>query len=248
MKKVVFSILLLLSSMYLYSQDQPKHGTIVFESCEYIANKHLAPSEQEKKLEKERMRNSIKKNLDEKNPDEFINSIPKTYIQTYGDSLKCTYTLDIYKNVYEAKKTCDYFKKSTNEIYEQLNRETLEYNVVNRDINTNTYTIFPKRKNYQFSISDTHEITEYRKETKKILGYDCFKIVLKRKNLNGQRLDVFNIEMFVTEEIKLNYSPIIKYKDILDKYYPLEVTKKPKIERMIEVITWKAKRIEIENI
>ncbi|WP_298511124.1 hypothetical protein [uncultured Kordia sp.] len=248
MKNIVFCILFLATSLCVYSQDQSKLGMIVFESSRYTANMHLAPSEQEIKEERGKLKKFVEENIDSKKTDAFINPIPKAEILAYGDSLKCIYTLEIYKDVYDSKVSCEYFKKSDIENYKQINRETLELNTVKRYVNTNKYTIFSKRKIDQFSISDTYRITEHRDDVKIILGYKCFKIVLEKKSPKNAHLDVYNIEMFVTEDIKLNYSPIIKYKDILNKYYPLQVAKKPKKERMIEVVVWKAIQIDLKNL
>jgi len=248
MKKVFYFILILTLSSNLHAQDQSKLGLIVFESCKYMANKHLMPSAKEIEQKKENFKKFVERNIDSKKPDEFINSIPKTEIQVYGDSLKCIYTLDIYKDIYESKVSCKYLKKSDAEMYKQIDRKSLEASTVKRNITTNSYTIFPKRKLDQFSISDTYKITEYRNDVRTILGYKCFKIILEKKSFKNPHLDVYNIEMFVTEDIRLNYSPITQFKDVLDKYYPLEIAKKPKKESMVEVIVWKVKEIDLKNM
>lgn len=57
-------------------------------------------------------------------------------------------------------------------------------------------------------------------ERKMILGYDCFKIVVVKPNRDYVPL---NIEMYVTEAIKLNYHPIFNMKSLNDRYFILEL-------------------------
>lgn len=248
MKNIVFCILFLATNFSLHSQDQSKLGMIVFKSCKYITNKHLAPSASEKAKINAKLKKFVKKNIDSINPDAFIGSIPKTEIQIYGDSLKCTYVLDIYKEVYESKASCAYLEKSTTEMYEQIHRETLKANTIKRNIETNTYKILSKRQIKLSSILKSYDLIEYRNDTKMILGYTCFKIVLKKKNVRNPHLTVFDIEMYVTEDIKLNYNPVSRYEDILNKYYPLEIIKKPQKEVMTEVTAWKAIQIDLKDL
>ena len=60
-------------------------------------------------------------------------------------------------------------------------------------------------------------LKENREIKKRIAGYDCFQILLE--NIKNKMI----IELYVTEEIKLNYHPNFNYKEILDKYYPLNI-------------------------
>lgn len=54
------------------------------------------------------------------------------------------------------------------------------------------------------------------KNVKKIIeGYNCFQVILK--NIKTKRM----VELFVTDEINLNYHPNFNYKEILENYYPL---------------------------
>lgn len=232
----------------MHSQDKPKLGSVVFESFKYIGNKHLAPSELEKRKEKARLKKFVKENINTKKPDEFINSVPKTDTQIYGDSLKCEYRLGIYKDVYESKVTCSYVEKTNVERYEQINKKSLNANIIERNRNTNTYKILPQRKVKFYSTSSRYDLIEYRDQTKVILGYKCFKVLLKKKFQNNSRSVIYDFEMYVTEDIDLNYNPANRNKDILEKYYPLEIIKKPRQEVMGEVTVWKVKHIDLNNL
>lgn len=248
MKKISFLVFVLGVNFCLNAQNEPKIGSIVFESCKYIGNKHLAPSELEKKEEKERLKAFVKENINAKKPDEFINSMPKTYTQTYGDSLKCEHRLDIYKETYESKVTCSYVEKTNIERYEQINRKNLKANTIERDTNTNVIKILPKRQIKLYSTANRYDLIEYRDQTKIILGYKCFKIELKKKLQKNSHLTTYDYEMYVTEEIDLNYNPISRDKNILEKYYPLQIIKKPRQEIMAEVTVWEVKQIDLKKL
>ncbi|MDO5981361.1 hypothetical protein [Flavivirga spongiicola] len=75
-----------------------------------------------------------------------------------------------------------------------------------------------KRKLYKMEICNYNTITEYRKIRKNMCGYDCFKITLEDK-FNSDYL----IELYVTEDIRLNYHPIVNCEKIFSKYFPLYV-------------------------
>jgi hypothetical protein len=248
MKQLFFLFLFTGFSLNLLAQEQEKLGSIVFESCKYMANQHLAPSQSDKKKEKDKFKKFIEQNIDAKNAKEFINSIPKTDIETYGDSLKCTYKLDIYNEVYESKVVCDYLQKTNMEIYKQIDRKTLIANTVQRNINSNAYKIFDGRPIDFYSTADRYELLEFKDDTKVILGYKCFKVVLKKKFQKNPHLTTYDYEMYVTEDIKLNYHPAYRNKDILEKYFPLEIIKKPRQEIMAEAIVWNVKQIDLTNL
>lgn len=74
-------------------------------------------------------------------------------------------------------------------------------------------------------------INEFRNEKKIIQGIECFKIVVTAQDDigNEEMPDFFrNLKteytMYVTDRIKCSFHPVVWYKIILDKYYPLEIT------------------------
>lgn len=62
-------------------------------------------------------------------------------------------------------------------------------------------------------------VSTHKEIRKKINGIDCYKVVLK--DLHYRYGDM--VEMYVTEDIKLEYHPQINVKDYLDQFFPLYV-------------------------
>ncbi|MBC8753924.1 hypothetical protein H2O64_04530 [Kordia sp. YSTF-M3] len=229
------------------AQDQKKMGYLVIEKHTFVANKHLKPSESEIEAEKGKLRQFVEKEINSENPEDFINSMPKSELEHNTNDIKCLYVLDIYANFYESTASCDYTKPSNIFRYRQINRQTLDANEVIRNVKKNKYKIGQKFKNRELFISNDFEIIENRNKTKNIEGFHCFQVNLRRKTINNSHLPVYDFEMYVTEEIKLNYNPVWNYKDILEKYYPLEIIKKSREAIMTEITTWKIKSIDLKN-
>ncbi len=59
---------------------------------------------------------------------------------------------------------------------------------------------------------------EYKDAIKYIAGYKCFKVTLFNA-INPY----YGMEMYVTEDIKLNYHPVMNCKETLNKYFPLYI-------------------------
>ncbi|WP_144283245.1 hypothetical protein [Chryseobacterium echinoideorum] len=75
-------------------------------------------------------------------------------------------------------------------------------------------------------------IAENKEETKKINGYQCYKVVYEykedEKSNDEDFMDfagnvIYKREMWVTDEIQCLYHPVVFEKSILEKYYPLEI-------------------------
>lgn len=70
------------------------------------------------------------------------------------------------------------------------------------------------------------EIQEFTNETKTINGFKCFKVVEYYFDLDEPPglNNLLNInELWVTDQIKSKFHPLIKEPEIIDKYYPLEI-------------------------
>ncbi|WP_298427942.1 hypothetical protein [uncultured Kordia sp.] len=237
-------LLLLINVLIINAQDQKKLGCIVYEKHTFIGNKHLKLSDSILEKRKAKFKKFVIKHIDSVNPNKFINSIPKTELEVSGGDIKCWYTLDLYENVYESKSICSNVNYSNNvERYQQIHRETLKGNSVIRNVENNSYKIGQKFNVRELELSHNYEIIENRNKTKIIEGFRCFQVVLKRKSITNPHLTVYDYEIYVTEEIKLNYNPVWNYKEFLGKYYPLEIKKKPREEVMSQVITWKIKKL-----
>ncbi|WP_298307764.1 hypothetical protein [Flavobacterium sp.] len=83
---------------------------------------------------------------------------------------------------------------------------------------------------FLYSKIEILNISEFPKLIRKIEGYNCFKVILTYKsNENKSDFDFFindykqYKELWVTKEIKTPFHPVVKEKELLEKYYPLEI-------------------------
>lgn len=79
-----------------------------------------------------------------------------------------------------------------------------------------------------YAKGSTIKIIEYPKEVKKINGFDCFKLTavttsyIDEDDFSSLEITT-NYEMWVTDKIKCLYHPVVWLKEVLEKYYPLEI-------------------------
>lgn len=116
------------------------------------------------------------------------------------------------------------FKQDTIKMYYSIDGE------INKRIFINRISHEVKDENNEYVEFDKNEIiklTEYKNETKLINGFKCFKMVYSFKALDNRfnftNLSSNNRELWVTEEIRCDYHPVINEIKILEKYYPLEI-------------------------
>ncbi|NJM79936.1 MAG: hypothetical protein HC854_10520 [Flavobacterium sp.] len=97
---------------------------------------------------------------------------------------------------------------------------------------SDSISIISENKNYSYNKNEIVEIKEFKKEKRIIKGYTCFKVVVSYKEFQQNDIDFNNFmhqnyiqkrELWVTTQIKCNYHPVINEKEILLKYYPLEI-------------------------
>ena len=69
------------------------------------------------------------------------------------------------------------------------------------------------------------KVHENRSIIKIINDYKCFEVfvVYATGDINIDLQDINYWTLYVTEQIKQPYHPIVRFKSILDKYYPLEI-------------------------
>lgn len=108
-----------------------------------------------------------------------------------------------------------------------------------------SFAYMPNRP-YEYTAFTNVEIKEYRNETKTIGGYTCFRVRYAYRE-NDEYLAQFQAvkELWVTEAINSLYHPVIREKEILQKYYPLEITESTDvfkghktIYRLVSVSVW----------
>lgn len=76
-------------------------------------------------------------------------------------------------------------------------------------------------------------ITEFREDTKIINGYLCFKVIVSPKEKDK---DLQGAELWVTDRIKCRYHPLINHKQVLRKYYPLEIVIRDEVDENNNVV------------
>jgi hypothetical protein len=83
---------------------------------------------------------------------------------------------------------------------------------------------------YDYSDNTIIDITEFKKETKTIHNYKCFKVIYTYREADVSDFSTLmsnyktTREMWVTDKIKTNLHPIVNDREIISKYYPLEIT------------------------
>ena len=225
MKKTV--LLFLIISTFAFSQNKaivPKLGIIAFIKEEKIYDKDLYIKSFKKLMPK------MKKTM-----------MDEIYIERLTDGIK-TDTI-LLKS--EVEKMAQNFELMLPSIVNESNEEILFYNEFNIDTITqyvtingeefgnriifNTNTLELKNDNDEYFEMEEDKIinlTEYKDETKIINGFNCFKVIYSYVTKNKE-FDFFpdsnTREIWVTKEIKTPFHPVVKEKELLEKYYPLEI-------------------------
>lgn len=223
----------------------PKTGIIVFEKVEKVTNQKLYDSTLS--VLNSKMRIMLRKEItsqeidyDANNVEDIVDMAMQTFVfGISGDNL-------IKYHI---------FNDSIITSYRKLNDKIHgDYQLINR--NTQTYsmrakidsTFIPiKDKLYEYLEEDHIIINEYKDQVKTINGFDCYKVVLtKNEDINANedisflKDDFENMQtkyvLYVTENIKCKYHPVINYKSILEKYYPLEVRESSNLIQGMETI------------
>jgi hypothetical protein len=228
--KFLYSIFLLLSSIAL-SQNKtivPTTGTIVFVKEENIFDKDLfiksfkdlMPKMKEKMKEEMKEEIYLERLIDGKKTDTLLlNSEVEKMVQNFEMMLPF-----IIEEPRQKIKIHHEFNFDTITKYYSIEGE------INNRIFINRISNVAKNENNEYveiENNDIIKLTEYKNETKLINGFKCFKVVYSLKALNNNfdfiNLTLNNRELWVTEEIKCNYHPIINEIELLEKYYPLEI-------------------------
>jgi hypothetical protein len=228
--KILFIILLLFSTNMKAQQNRivPKSGTIVFVKQEIIIDKDLylksskdiipkAKKAMEKQLFLERLTDGIKTDT--------------IALKAEIDKVSQLYEIMLPMMIDEPKEIIKFHHKFKGDTI--INYISKEYeNYINKKfINQVSNMITNENKEYvNVEVNEIIKLTEFKKVIKIINGLKCFKVIYSFNYQNeASTFDFFsevitNIrELWVTEEIKCNYHPIINEKVILEKYYPLEI-------------------------
>ncbi|KQB99568.1 hypothetical protein [Pedobacter sp. Hv1] len=238
---------------------RPKKGEIVFVSENIISNKELFEQSMKEKQTKlitlilatmgkegeiDSLAQKQAKNLDSV-PFMLLtgNDEPMMFQHVYEDSLIRSYQSSD-NGVMIGDYTLIDLKKSTFVLQAKVDRSI----------------IYTKPQVYYYAKNKEVTITEFRNERKNIHGYDCFKVIYKYKDGSGEEneeeydeistilsLDEFSIaEFWVTDQIQSLFHPICKEKEILAKYFPLEINQKISLFNGMTIST-KLKSITLSN-
>lgn len=231
-------LIFLLFSTIVFSQNKaivPTKGAIVFKKLEIISDVEkykksmgaMSSKMVDFQIEKELMDNLMKPSEDSIQ----INELKQT--------LKSIIEEDINQDIENKDlKYHQIFKKQLIVNYQTFNDNTYEnYKIIDTYKNTlkivdkDSITIISDNVNYQYSQDEVIEINEFREETKKINNFKCFKVILLFKPNYNEDDEFENFmnkyihkrELWVTDKIKCTYHPIENHKEIITKYYPLEI-------------------------
>jgi hypothetical protein len=243
MKEKISLVLFLQFGIWFYAQSNINLKEISFLRTDSIINIDKYEQEISKDLEK------IDKNFEmldysgsEKEKSNIINSISNDDLKQYQQVFHYKSVNDSIIQRYETKKNGDIL---SGDIY--INTK-----------NAREYYDFPYPKNdisfkFRFKKIKDLKIREFRKETQTVNGIKCFKILVSYTEIIDAKTNVefpeFNtkeeqnhifLEMWVSENIKTIFHPVFKIREILEKYYPLEIIEVEK-EYQRKYILWNLK-------
>lgn len=251
MKKNIILLFSLFIATIASSQSKiiyPKTGKITFLKKEVITDKEKY-KESLKTFIPELMQHSIKSVVKERElngekvdstnltalsgmfMDESVTELFMNELLNEDDDRQVKYH-HIYKNetIYEYITSFDYPIKDYYKFIDT--KKGLEKNVSHDSI-----TVIKLEEPHNYSYDEIIQLEEFKNEIREINGFKCFKVLLEYKSgenadegLDDQDFISFvnakkqTKELWVTENIQSLYHPVLKYKAILEKYYPLEIS------------------------
>lgn len=90
------------------------------------------------------------------------------------------------------------------------------------------------------------DIKKFPNEKQVFLGYNCYRVEIEElKKLDSLTTEKTKYDLYVTEDIKCEYHPILKHKSFLRDFYPLEIISRKKLVIDKETLTEKDKELKI---
>ena|SRR5690606_532343 len=253
--KCIFIISLVCFQISLQAEGQnafvPKKGTISFITQTNIYNQEEYDTSIAEFRDSfiQNLKENIKREYKEKGlavNEESLNSLIEMQSQLFEPLF--------IEQVYSTNKSYNYkFQDSLIISYEEIDnkisgdytiiyRESSQYNMLSKIDST---TFYLEKQSYPYrSENEIVNFMEEKTNRKTIGGYDCFKVILKVKEemteMDIEFQQIFQgsfkiLEMYVTEDIKCSYHPIIKFSNVLEKYYPLEIIETDNLVKGINV-------------
>ena len=219
----------MLFSNAIFSQNKtivPKSGSIVFIKEEKVLDKDLYLKSYKELMPK--MKEAIAKEvlyerlIDGKKTDTIqLKEVAEKFAKNFELMLQF-----IVEQEKEEIKFHHEFNGDTINKYFSKNGEIYKETTLNKitGIETNEFNEYVENEE-----DEIIKLTEFKNETKLINGFNCYKVIYNYKEQKVSDFDFLsevttNIrELWVTEKIKCNFHPVINEKEILDKYYPLEI-------------------------
>lgn len=232
----------------------PKKGQVVFSSENIIQDETLFKSSLGKLQQKmiEALRAQLKSNPDQ--------NLDTTMLQQIADN-------NIISNLISQHKEKDRYHVYENNSIKSFESDegTDPSSFSNIDQNTSTYkkthilnggdVAETNATAYEYRDDKETIIKEFRTQQKNINGYNCFKVIYEYKtNFVGdeelgsllETNEFAKTELWVTEEIQSMFHPICRIREILTKYYPLEISEtSPTLKGFL--IVHKLKNITLSN-
>ncbi|WP_026705424.1 hypothetical protein [Flavobacterium soli] len=243
MKKNIILICLFIASV-AYSQNSvivPKKGKVTFGRQESITDE-LQYKESVKAFLSEATKSVVREKEDMDEP--IDSSKVESVLKMLNDQSTLDFLVSEFMKIEDDMSVKFHHIYSDETIYEYVSSFDFPtkdyYLVINtkssliKSIDNDSITVLAENKPYEYSKDEIIRVEEFRNETKEIYGFKCFKVILEFKsgqdiNEDEDFISLMNSkkqtkELWVTESIKSLYHPVLKYKAVLEKYYPLEVS------------------------
>lgn len=236
LRKITFLLLLITSIAYSQTKKTivPKSGAIVFDKVDIIIDT-LKNDKSFKKFISEMVDFQLENELLDRNlkiaDSSFIIQMKEDMYSVFKEELLTEEALVTYANQYFKNNEIVHNKTYNNKIVDKqtiINPKEESFYVTQRD----SITIISEKQPYFYNTIEIVSFQEYKQETKVIKGYTCFKVIMEYKSFIESEDDFDNFllqnyiqkkELWVTTQIKCNYHPVVNEKEILSKYYPLEI-------------------------
>jgi len=213
---------------------RPQQGTIIFErqtvftdKTKYTNSVNAFCETFDDELKKWVLENEeVDEAILELHPEFFKNTLKQMFFNSRFSTEKWQYIHKFQDSLIVS------FKKTANKVigdYWVINRNKNIFHYLAKKDSTTTYyqnRPYPYREAKEFSLK------EFRNDVKTINGFPCFKVVVTVQEDAGEDApDALNklttvYTMYVTEHIQCAYHPVIRYRSVMEKYYPLEIIEK----------------------
>ena len=178
----------------------------------------------------------------------FIDSLydPKGIDSLINRSLKEIYSYDLWNTIPVTKKYIEVRKDSIWTYSTQNGIMLGDYRVLQKSNGTINYYDKTRQVNYRnhqlFEQENIYEMAVNKSDRKMIMGYDCFKLILVRKETDyffGNTI----YEMYVTDKIQLPLHSVVLVTKLIPDMFPMEILiREDFIPGMVEVF----RLVEIE--